>query len=90
MKYDIWQKGTLWRNQDRIYYFDELGQGQLFKSAVYQVMDAPSVQLLHGSVRDDDIRRMIYDEKLIIPKTKDPIQAKEEVRFCLSFGELFD
>lgn len=90
VKYDIWQKGTLWRNQDRIYYFDELGQGQLFKSAVYQVMDAPSVQLLHGSVRDDDIRRMIYDEKLIIPKTKDPIQAKEEVRFCLSFGELFD
>ena len=78
MKYDIWQKGTLWRNQDRIYYFDELGQGQLFKSAVYQVIDAPSVQRLHGSVRDDDIRRMIYDEKLIIPKIKIRFKPKKK------------
>ena len=36
---------------------------------------------------DDYIRRMIYDEKLIIPKTKDPIQAKEKVRFCFSFSD---
>ena len=51
------------------------------------MIDAPSVQRLHGSVRDDDIRRMIYDEKLIILKTKDPIQAKEKVRFCFSFSD---
>ncbi len=90
VRYDIWQKGTLWRNRDRIYYFDELGHGQLFNSAVYQVMDAASAQRLQESIKDTDIRHMIREKKLVIPKVKDKIQAKENLRFCLFAGNLLD
>jgi hypothetical protein len=82
-----WVAGSIWKNSDKYYYFDELGQGQLFNSAIYMIADQKTLKILQNkNKRMDDIRPLIDNNQLIaVPDAKIFAQAKVKVNY-----EFFD
>lgn len=71
------RSGSVWQSGKRYFYFDDLGSSQLMPSAVYEISDAQTVQLLSNAtnVRTDDIRQLRYNKKLTEPEGESIVEA---------------
>lgn len=70
-------KGSVWKNDNQLYYFDELGSSQLFRHTIYKIADwATANQLLHKKNNPEEIRKLVKNEKLIKVKRTEILQAK--------------
>ena len=83
-----WSSGTVWKNGNQYYYFDEFGSGQGFDQSIYQIKDQRALQIMMNPMQStDDIRRYLRGGILLKPQAKQVIQAKYDESFCFS---LFD
>lgn len=83
--HSTWQKlgdvnynyGSVWKNGNAFYYFDQLGDSQLVKATIYHIRDPHTVQnLLTAQPRTDDIRQWIDEQKLVEAKHTELVEAK--------------
>lgn len=81
----MWSSGTVWKNGQHYYYFDEFGQGQLINQAVYLIPSQKALQtILNPSQSTDDIRAYKRNGMIVQLDSEEAVQAKYAERFCLS------
>ena len=79
-----WSSGTIWKNGNQYYYFDEFGQGQGLNQSVYLIKDAAALQIIMNPAQStDDIRGYRHNGTFIEPKADKAVKAKYDQRFCL-------
>lgn len=88
-----WQKigmvdgnsGSVWRNGNTCYYFDQLGNSQLIPHTIYRITDQATVDaLLSPQIRIDDIRELVETDHLAKVKRKELVEIK--TKFSNGFG----
>ena len=88
-KKDAWEKvkdirsgtvGSIWKKENKYYYFDNLGIFQLIDNAIYEIRDRETLEyLLSYDEENSKIREFIENEKLI--KFKGEKKVKIVVKF---------
>lgn len=75
---DVYQNaGSVWKNGQSFYYFDQLGDSHIIKKTIYRIKDHQTVDyLLNDSPRIDDIRDLIEDHKIVEPEHITLVEAK--------------
>jgi hypothetical protein len=82
-----WQKigmvdgnsGSVWKNGDTYYYFDQLGDSQLIPHTIYRITDQTTVDaLLATQIRTDDIRTLVHTDHLAKVKRTELVEVKTE------------
>ena len=74
-------KGSVWKNNNQFYYFDELGRGQLLHHTIYKISDWKTAnKLLKKKTYPDEMRNLIRDEKLTKVKRTEILEAKTKYR----------
>ncbi|WP_431292421.1 DKNYY domain-containing protein [Pedobacter sp. P26] len=90
-----WQKigmvggsyGSVWKNGNAYYYFDELGDSQLIPQTIYRITDQHAVAALFApQIRTDDIRKLVDTGGLLKVKRTELIEV--ETGFSKGFGEV--
>lgn len=80
-----WQKlgdvnynyGSVWKNGNAFYYFDQLGNSQLVKATIYHIRDPQTIQnLLRTQPRTDDIRQWIDEQKMVEAKHTELLEVE--------------
>lgn len=74
-----YNSGSVWKNGNAFYYFDQLGDSQLIRATVYHIRDPQTIQsLLKTQPRTDDIRQWIDEQKMVEAKHTTLVEAKTE------------
>jgi len=88
-----WQKigmvggscGSVWKNENTYYYFDQLGYSQLIPQAIYRIHDQSTVAALFApQIRTDDIRNLVDTDHMIKVKHTELVEIK--TKFSSGFG----
>jgi hypothetical protein len=83
---DVYHRfGSVWRQGDALYYFDEMGATQLVFSPIYRILDPAAADFLLRSqqtlqIRADDIRKLIRDGKMAAIEGEAILEAKTRYR----------
>ena len=92
-----WQKlgdvnynyGSVWKNGNAFYYFDQLGNSQLVKATIYRIRDPQTIQnLLRTQPRTDDIRQWIDEQKMVEAKHTELLEIETTNRSDKYWGLL--
>jgi hypothetical protein len=76
-----YNSGSVWKNGNAFYYFDQLGDSQLIRATVYHIRDPQTIQsLLKTQPRTDDIRQWIDEQKMVEAKHTTLVEANTENR----------
>ena len=85
-KKDAWEKvndiksgtvGSIWKKENKYYYFDNLGIFQLIDNTIYEIRDKETLEyLLSYDEENSKIRELIENEKLIKIKGEKKIEIK--------------
>ncbi|EHQ24975.1 DKNYY domain-containing protein [Mucilaginibacter paludis] len=90
-----WQKigmvngsfGSVWKNGNTYYYFDQLGYSQLINQTIYRITDQATVDaLLFPEIRTDDIRKLVDKGHLAKVKRTELLEVK--TKFSNGPGEV--
>jgi hypothetical protein len=82
-----WQKvgmvdgnsGSVWKNGNTYYYFDQLGVDQLIPHTIYRITDQATIDaLLAAQIRTDDIRKLVETDHLAKVKRTELVEVKTE------------
>ena len=95
-KKDAWEKvndiesgtvGSIWKKENKYYYFDNLGIFQLIDNAIYEIRDKETLEyLLNYNEGSSKIRELIENEKLIKIEGEKKIEIRVKyTTFFLSF-----
>lgn len=95
-KKDSWEKvtdindgtvvGAIWKKENKYYYFDNAGIHQLIYHPIYEILDKETLNYLLLSSKsntvnfEEEIRKLIKDNKLIEVKGKEKIRATAEIK----------
>ncbi|SDE87696.1 DKNYY family protein [Mucilaginibacter pineti] len=88
-----WQKigmvdgnsGSVWKNGNTYYYFDQLGNSQLIPHSIYRITDQATVNaLLATQIRTDDIRKLVHTDHLAEVKRTELVEVK--TKFSNGYG----
>lgn len=88
-----WQKigmvdgnsGSVWKNGNTYYYFDQLGDSQLIPHTIYRITDHATVDaLLATQIRTDDIRKLVRTDHLEKVKRTELVELK--TKFSNGYG----
>ena len=80
-----WQKigmvggsyGSVWKNGNTYYYFDQLGDAQQIPQTIYRIIDPSTVAALFApQVRTDDIRSLIDAARMTAVKRTEMVEVK--------------
>ena len=92
-KKDAWEKvndiesgtvGSIWKKENKYYYFDNLGIFQLIDNAIYEIKDKETLEyLLNYNEGSSKIRELIENEKLI--KTEGEKKIDIRVKYTTFF-----
>ncbi|EJP75559.1 MULTISPECIES: DKNYY domain-containing protein [Campylobacter] len=69
-------EGSVWKSGDKIYYFDDLGTGQLVKNTIYEVTSPPDVQILLHQTNIQTLRDLIGQGRLVPVNGEQILQAQ--------------
>lgn len=70
------RSGEIWQANDRYFYFDDLGSGQLMSSAIYEIKDLATLQNMRSSdLRTDDFRKLRNSGQLKEPQHEATLTA---------------
>jgi hypothetical protein len=77
--------GSVWKNENTYYYFDQLGYSQLIPQAIYRIHDQSTVAALFApQIRTDDIRNLVDTDHMIKVKRTELVEIK--TKFSSGFG----
>lgn len=79
---DLWRHGSLWKKGNQYFYFDEQGQGQGFRQAIYLITDPTVVDRLKYSIKGSEIAQILHAGKLKPLDSAEYLQIKQTERFC--------
>lgn len=69
--------GSVWKNGNTYYYFDQLGDSQLIGQTIYRITDKATVDfLLSPDIRTDDLRKLVRTDHMTTVKSEELIKAK--------------
>lgn len=69
--------GSVWKNGNTYYYFDQLGDNQLIGQTIYRITDKATVDLLLSpDIRTDDLRNLVGTDHMATVKSEELIKAK--------------
>ena len=92
-KKDAWEKvndiesgtvGSIWKKENKYYYFDNLGIFQLIDNAIYEIRDKETLEyLLNYNEGSSKIRELIENEKLI------KIEGEKKIEIRVKYTTFF-
>ena len=92
-KKDAWEKvndiesgtvGSIWKKENKYYYFDNLGIFQLIDNAIYEIKDKETLEyLLNYNEGSSKIRELIENEKLI------KIEGEKKIEIRVKYTTFF-
>ena len=99
-KKDAWEKvndiksgtvGSIWKKENKYYYFDNLGIFQLIDNAIYEIRDKETLEyLLNYNEESSKIKELIENEKLIKIEGEKKIEIRVKyTTFFLPILEIF-
>ena len=77
--------GQVWKENNKYYYFDNLGEHQIVDNAIYEISDEGTLQELLNSenISSDKIREIINNKKLL------PIRGKEVLTAAVKYKKSY-
>ena len=92
-KKDAWEKvndiksgtvGSIWKKENKYYYFDNLGIFQLIDNAIYEIRDKETLEyLLNYNEESSKIKELIENEKLI------KIEGEKKIKIRVKYATFF-
>ena len=92
-KKDAWEKvndiksgtvGSIWKKENKYYYFDNLGIFQLIDNAIYEIRDKETLEyLLNYNEESSKIKELIENEKLI------KIEGEKKIKIRVKYTTFF-
>ena len=92
-KKDAWEKvndiksgtiGSIWKKENKYYYFDNLGIFQLIDNAIYEIRDKETLKyLLNYNEESSKIKELIENEKLI------KIEGEKKIKIRVKYATFF-
>jgi len=77
--------GSVWKNGNTYYYFDQLGDSQLISQTIYRITDQATVDaLLLPEIRTDDIRKLVRADHMAAVKHTELVVVKTS--YSSSYG----
>ena len=77
--------GSVWENAGKLYYFDNLGHGQLIKNSIYAIDNQQTAQiLLQDNLRSGQVKDLVDSNHLL------PLEGKTLVTALSKYGSNFN